>query len=141
MIKQLFVLCAFVGSAQLALAQDNCPNRGDLDTLYCDANKDMLADTPTDPAKFKDPSTLVFTFTPVEDPTKSEKTFKPLTDYLTQCTGKKVIYYQVQNNAAEIKVMRSGRLHVASFATGPTVFAVNKAGAIPFAVSGNAEGF
>ncbi len=141
MIKKLFLLCAFASTAHLALAQDTCPNRGDLDTLYCDANKDLVADAPTDPAKFKDPSTLVFTYTPVEDPAKYENIFKPLTDYLTQCTSKKVMFYQVQNNAAEIEAMRSGRLHVAGFSTGPTVFAVNKAGAIPFAVKGDAKGF
>lgn len=141
MIKKLFLLCALTGTAHLALAQDACPNRGDLDNLYCDANKDLVADAPTDPAKLKDPSTLVFTYTPVEDPAKYENIFKPLTDYLAQCTSKKVMFYQVQNNAAEIEAMRSGRLHVAGFSTGPTVFAVNKAGAIPFAVKGDAKGF
>ena len=58
MIKKLFLLCAFASTAHLAMAQDTCPNRSDLDTLYCDANKDLVADAPTDPAKFKDPSTL-----------------------------------------------------------------------------------
>ena len=141
MIKRLFVLSVLAGASHLALAQDACSNHGDLDKLYCDANKDLLADTPTDPAKLKDPSTLVFTYTPVEDPAKYENSFKPFTDYLGQCTGKKIVFYQVQNNAAEIEAMRSGRLHVAGFSTGPTVFAVNKAGAIPFAVKGDAKGF
>jgi len=36
--------------------------------------------------------------------------------------------------------MRSGRLHVAAFATGPTAFAVNLAGAVPFAAIGNEKG-
>ena len=140
MIRKLFLLTALAGAAQLAMAQDSCPHHGDLDKLYCDANKDLLADTPTDPAKLKDPSTIVFTYTPVEDPAKYENAFKPFTDYLGQCLSKKVIFYQVQNNAAEIEAMRSGRLHVAGFSTGPTVFAVNKAGAIPFAVKGDAKG-
>jgi phosphonate transport system substrate-binding protein len=83
----------------------------------------------------------VFTYTPVEDPAKYENIFKPFTDYLGQCTGKKVVFFQVQNNAAQIEAMRSGRLHVGGFSTGPTVFAVNKAGAIPFAVKGDAKGF
>ncbi|MCH3689019.1 PhnD/SsuA/transferrin family substrate-binding protein, partial [Campylobacter lari] len=34
-----------------------------------------------------------------------------------------------------------GRLHVGGFSTGPTAFAVNIAGAVPFAVKGYAEGF
>src|SRR6478736_9548399 len=36
--------------------------------------------------------------------------------------------------------MRSGRLHVAGFSTGPTGFAVNMAGAIPFAAKGTEKG-
>jgi phosphonate transport system substrate-binding protein len=124
-----------------ALAQDACKYRGDLDLNYCDENKDMVADTPKDPKKLKTPGTLVFTYTPVEDPAVYEKVFKPFTDHLAQCTGKKVVFYQVQSNAAEIEAMRSGRLHVGGFSTGPTAFAVNLAGAVPFAVKGYEKEF
>ncbi len=140
-MKKLFVMATLAGAAALSLAQDVCPNRGDLDERYCDANKDLVADAPKDPAKWKDPATLVFTYTPVEDPAKYENAFKPFTDYLAVCTGKKVQFFQVQNNAAQIEAMRSGRLHVGGFSTGPTVFAVNKAGAVPFAVKGDAKGY
>lgn len=129
-----------MGASSASLAQ-TCPNRGDLDALYCDANKDMVADTPTDKSKLKTPSTLVFTYTPVEDPAVYEEIFQPFTKHLAQCTGKRVVFYQVQSNAAEIEAMRSGRLHVGGFSTGPTAFAVNIAGAVPFAVKGTAEGF
>jgi phosphonate transport system substrate-binding protein len=120
-------------------AQDTCKNRGDLDALYCDENGDLVADPPKDPKKFKNPNTLVFTYTPVEDPAVYENVFRPFTDHLSKCTGKRVVFYQVQSNAAEIEAMRSGRLHVGGFSTGPTNFAVNLAGAIPFAVKGNAN--
>jgi phosphonate transport system substrate-binding protein len=122
-------------------AAQSCPNQGDLDTMYCDANKDLVADFPTDPKKFKNPSTLVFTYTPVEDPAVYAKVFEPFTQNLSQCTGKKVVFYQVQSNAAEIEAMRSGRLHVGGFSTGPTAYAVNIAGAIPFAVKGTEKEF
>ena len=125
----------------LAYAQDSCKNRGELDDLYCDENKDMVADPPKDPKKFKTPGTLVFTYTPVEDPAVYEKVFSPFTAHLAQCTGKKVVFYQVQSNAAEIEAMRSGRLHVGGFSTGPTAFAVNIAGAVPFAVKGTEKEF
>jgi phosphonate transport system substrate-binding protein len=101
----------------------------------------LVADTPKDPKKLKTPGTLVFTYTPVEDPAVYEKVFKPFTDHLAQCTGKKVVFYQVQSNAAEIEAMRSGRLHVGGFSTGPTAFAVNLAGAVPFAVKGYEKEF
>jgi len=121
-----------------AFAQaDDCKNRGELDSLFCDENKDLVADPPKDVKKFKNPSTLVFTYTPVEDPAVYEDIFKPFTDYLSKCTAKRVVFYQVQSNASEIEAMRSGRLHVGGFSTGPTNFAVNLAGAVPFAVKGD----
>src|SRR5262249_22753446 len=119
---------------------DECTNRGQLDTLYCDENNDLVADVPTDPKKWKDPSTIVFAYTPVEDPAVYQNVFKPFTEFLAQCTGKRVVYYPVQSNSAEIEAMRSGRLHVAGFSTGPTGFAVNLAGAVPFAAKGMEKG-
>lgn len=124
-----------------ANAADGCANRGELDAMYCDSNQDMVADSPTDPKKWRNPSTIVFTYTPVEDPAVYENIFKPFTTYLSQCVNKKVVFYQVQSNAAEIEAMRSGRLHVGGFSTGPTAFAVNLAGAVPFAVKGTANEF
>jgi phosphonate transport system substrate-binding protein len=131
----LFVLATGVYAA------DACKHRGELDVMYCDENNDMVADVPADPKKWKNPSTIVFTYTPVEDPAVYENIFKPFTTALGKCLDKKVVFYQVQSNAAEIEAMRSGRLHVAGFSTGPTAFAVNLAGAVPFAVKGFAKEF
>src|SRR5262247_3732770 len=122
-------------------ATDDCKNRGELDKMYCDANGDMVADAPADSKKWKNPGTIVFTYTPVEDPAVYENIFKPFTTYLGKCLDKKVVFYQVQSNAAEIEAMRSGRLHVGGFSTGPTAFAVNLAGAVPFAVKGYEKDF
>ena len=130
-----------LSTALLPLQAQECKNRGDLDPQYCDDNGDLVADAPKDPKKFKNPSTLVFTYTPVEDPAVYEKIFKPFTDHLAQCTAKRVVFYQVQSNAAEIEAMRSGRLHVGGFSTGPTAFAVNIAGAVPFAIKGYEKDF
>jgi phosphonate transport system substrate-binding protein len=104
--------------------------------MYCDENKDLVADTPKDSKKLKNPNTIVFTYTPVEDPAVYEKVFQPFTQDLGKCLDKRVVFYQVNSNAAEIEAMRSGRLHVGGFSTGPTAFAVNIAGAVPFAVKG-----
>ena len=87
-------------------------------------------------ASGKIPSTLVFAYTPVEDPAVYLNVFQPFTDHLAKCTGKRVVYYPVQSNSAQIEAMRSGRLHIAGFSTGPTGFAVNLAGAVPFAIKG-----
>ena len=140
LIRNGMVAQALCGAAASAWAQDSCPNRGDLDVMYCDANKDLVADPPTDPKKFRDPNTLVFAFTPVEDPSIYEKLFQPFMGYLSQCVGKKTVFFAVQSNSAEIEAMRSGRLHIAAFSTGPTNFAVNIAGAVPFAIRGTEKG-
>lgn len=125
-----------LGLGGSALAQDACPHRGQLDNAYCDANKDLVADPPADRSKWRDPSTLVWAYTPVEDPAVYANVFKPFTEHLEKCVGKRTVYYPVQSNAAEIEAMRSGRLHFAGFSTGPTGFAVNMAGAVPFAAKG-----
>ena len=130
----------FLFSSTAFAQADACKNRGQLDTLYCDDNNDLVADAPKDPKKWKDPGTLVFAYTPVEDPAVYQNAFKPFTDYLAHCTSKRIVYYPVQSNAAEIEAMRSGRLHVAGFSTGPTGFAVNIAGAVPFAAKGTEKG-
>lgn len=118
-----------------------CSYRGELDSQYCDENKDMVADTPKDEALLKDPKTLVFTYTPVEDPAVYRDIFEPFQAHLEKITGKKIKYYTVQSNAAEVEAMRSGRLHIAGFSTGPTGYAVNLAGAVPIAVKGTENGF
>ena len=132
-------LCAaatLLSGPTLVWAQDACAIRGQLDTQYCDADGDLVADAPTNPANWKDPSTLVWAYTPVEDPAVYANIFKPFTEYLRTCVGKPIVYYPVQSNSAEIEAMRSGRLHFAGFSTGPTGFAVNLAGAVPFATKG-----
>ncbi len=135
-LRALAFGAAFALSGQWAQAQDSCPNRGQLDTMYCDENRDLVADAPKDASKWRDPSTLVWAYTPVEDPAVYANIFKPFTDHLEKCTGKRTVYFPVQSNAAEIEAMRSGRLHFAGFSTGPTGFAVNLAGAVPFAAKG-----
>ncbi len=108
--------------------------------LYCDANGDLVADTPTDPAELTNPDTLVFAYTPVEDPAVYADIWEPFIEHLSEVTGKDVQFFAVQSNSAEVEAMRSGRLHVAGFSTGPTPFAVNLAGAVPFAIMGAEDG-
>ena len=124
--------------AGLAAAQD-CP-RGDLDKAYCDHNGDLVADAPADPKQLVNPSTLVFAYTPVEDPALYSKVWDGFLRHLEKVTGKKVVFFPVQSNAAEIEAMRSGRLHIAGVSTGPTPIAVNCAGYVPFAIMGAQSG-
>ncbi|MCX7312603.1 MAG: phosphate/phosphite/phosphonate ABC transporter substrate-binding protein [Alphaproteobacteria bacterium] len=128
---------ALFGTA-LATAQD-CP-RGELDKTYCDRNGDMVADAPSDPKQLVNPSTLIFAYTPVEDPALYSKVWDGFIKHAEKVTGKKVVFFPVQSNAAEIEAMRSGRLHIAGVSTGPTPIAVNCAGYVPFAIMGTQGG-
>ncbi len=103
-----------------------------MDPRFKDADGDLIADAPTDPKDFVDPSTLVFAYTPVEDPAVYAKVWDGFIDHLAKVTGKKVQFFPVQSNAAQIEAMRAGRLHVAGFNTGSNPLAVNCAGFVPF---------
>src|SRR5664279_4677421 len=131
----LVVSAGLVGSTR---AQD-CP-RGDLDKAYCDRDGDLVADTPTEPKQLVNPSTLIFAYTPVEDPAVYTKVWAGSIKHLEKVTGKKVVFFPVQSNAAEIEAMRSGRLHIAGFNTGSNPIAVNCAGFVPFAIMAGKDG-
>ncbi len=105
-----------------------------LDPRYTDADGDLVADAPTDPKQWIDPSTLIFAYTPVEDPEVYRKVWDPFLAHMTKVTGKRVVFFPVQSNAAQIEAMRAGRLHVAGFNTGSNPLAVNCAGFVPFAM-------
>lgn len=137
---------SLIGATALALMSlggtawsQECP-RGDLDTRYCDADGDLIADIPTDPAEQIDPDTLIFAYTPVEDPAVYKTAWADFLDHLEAETGKKVVFFPVQNNAAQIEAMRSGRLHIAGFNTGSNPLAVNCAGFRPFTIMAAPDG-
>lgn len=127
-----------VSFGSMAAAQD-CP-RGDLDKRFCDADGDLIADIPTDPAQLVDPDTLIFAFTPVEDPAVYKSAWSDFLTHLEKETGKSVVFFPVQNNAAQIEAMRSGRLHIAGFNTGSNPLAVNCAGFRSFAIMASKDG-
>lgn len=131
---------AFVaGGASDAMAE-TCNNHGKLDARYCDDNGDLVADTPTDKSKWLNPSTLVFSYTPVEDPSVYENVFTEFLTHIEKVTGKNVKWYGADSYASQVEAMRSGRLHIAGISTGPTVYGVNLAGYVPIAIMGKNDG-
>lgn len=129
---------AFIALGGAAAAQD-CP-RGDLDERFCDADGDLIADIPEDPSEWIDPNPLIFAFTPVEDPAVYKSAWADFLEFLEEKTGKDVVFFPVQNNAAQIEAMRSGRLHIAGFNTGSNPLAVNCAGFRPFTIMASEDG-
>lgn len=121
-------------------AQGACASRGLLDARYCDENGDLIADQPKDPNAWQNPATLVFSYTPVEDPSVYENVFSDFMENLSRVTGKRVRWYPAESYAAQIEALRSGRLHIAGVATGPTPYAVNLAGFEPVAAMQRKDG-
>lgn len=121
-----------------AAAQD-CP-RGTLDKAYCDWDGDLVADLPLDQSKWVDPSTIIFSYTPVEDPAVYQKVWDGFIKHMAKVTGKKVVFFPVQSYAAQYEAMRSGRLHVAGVNTGGNPVAVSCAGFVPFAMMAAKDG-
>lgn len=90
--------------------------------------------------QWRNPNTLVWAYSPIEDPAVYAELFRPFTTHLAACLGRQVVYYPVQSSSAQIEALRSGRVHLAGLSTGPTVVAAREAGAVPFAAKGTAEG-
>ncbi len=129
----LILAAALLAAGEFAAAQ-SCPHRGDLDATYCDEDRDLVADPPKDPGKLISPDPLIFTYVPVEDPAVYETAWSDFVKHLEKVTGKKAKFFGLQNYAAQIEAMRSGRLHIAAYSTGSVVYAVNLAGAVPFSI-------
>jgi phosphonate transport system substrate-binding protein len=135
MIAQLrtFFLSTTLGIAMTATAFA-------LDARFTDADGDLLADMPTDAAQQIDPPVLIFAYTPVEDPAVYAKVWEGFLKHMETVTGKRVQFFPVQSNAAQIEAMRAGRLHVAGFNTGSNPIAVACAGFRPFAMMASKDG-
>lgn len=111
-----------------------------LDARYTDADGDLIADIPTDPSQLVDPGTLIFAYTPVEDPAVYAEVWAGFLEHMEEVTGKPVQFFPVQSNAAQLEAMRAGRLHIAGFNTGANPIAVACAGFRPFAMMAAADG-
>ncbi len=111
-----------------------------LDTRFVDRDGDLVADTPTDAGQLVDPPVLIFAYTPVEDPAVYARVWDGFLQHLARVTGKRVQFFPVQSNAAQIEAMRAGRLHIAGFNTGGTPLAVNCAGFRPMFIMAANDG-
>ena len=121
-------------------SQQTCEHRGDLDTLYCDDDRNLVADAPADTSKLRNPPSLLLSYSPQEDTATYEKLWAPYIEHMAQCSGRKVRFFQVHSSAAAVEAFRSGRIQFSMLATGDTPFAVRVAGAVPYAGIGGVNG-
>jgi len=57
------------------------PVTNKLDPKFIDANGDLIADAPTDPAQLIDPPAIRFAYIEEDDPAKQKKAWQPFMDY------------------------------------------------------------
>ena len=130
-------------AASTAIAEE-CSHRGTLDKQYCDRDRDLVADLPMDKSQWAELDTIIFSYTPVEDPAVYATSWDSFIKHMAAVTGKKVMFFPVQSYAAQYEAMRSGRLHVAGVNTGGNPVAVSCAGFVPFAtmsMDGQIDGY
>lgn len=98
---------------------------------FTDADNDLVADAPTDPALWIDPPTLTFSYIAQEEPEKIRDAWKPFVDHLSKITGRPVEYKLYTDSMDQLKAIRSGELHVAGLNSGSVPIAVDAAGYVP----------
>lgn len=110
-----------------------------MDVRYADRDGDMVADPPVDTDDFVNPDTLIFSYTPVEEPAVYEKVWVDFLEHLSKEIGREVKFYPVDSYAVQYEALRAGQLHVAGVNTGGVPIAVNQAGFVPFAMMAAAD--
>jgi phosphonate transport system substrate-binding protein len=111
-----------------------------LDEAFTDADGDLVADPPTDPAKWVDPPTLRFA-TLGPDFEREKKAWKDFLPHLAKVTGKKVeLVPPPLGGQGAIERMKEGTLHVLALSTGAVPRAVNTAGFVPVCVMADEKG-
>lgn len=136
MSLRFFATVSLAALCALPVAAQDFP----LDARYTDADGDMVADIPTDASELVDPETLVFAYTPVEDPAVYVDVWAEFLTHLSDVTGKEVEFFPVQSNAAQYEALRAGRLHIAGVNTGGNPIAVACSGFRPFAMMAREDG-
>ena len=117
------------------------PQGQKLAEAYRDADGNLVADTPSDPAKLQKVSELGFSMIAGDDPEKSEESWKDVLAALEKATGKKVVYQgDLGFEDTQMTAMRNGKLHITAFSTGEVETAVNTAGFVPLCSPADAEG-
>jgi phosphonate transport system substrate-binding protein len=109
------------------------PVTNKLDARFTDANKDGVADTPTEPAEQIDPPTLTFSYVATDQPEAYREVFKDFVAHLSKVVGRPVQYMLFTSTDDELRALRDGKLQIAGLNTGNVPTAVDLAGFVPVA--------
>src|SRR5688572_31937376 len=98
MLGRAFVFVSAMIATGSAFAAESRPH-GALDARYCDRDGDMVADLPADPKQVSDPKEIIFSYTPLEDPSVYVGVWDGFLRHMEKVTGRRVRFFQVQSYA------------------------------------------
>src|SRR3954447_26159272 len=107
---------------------------------FADEDHDLVADPPTDPAKFIKPEELVFSYVATEEKAIPGETWKELTAAIEKKTGKKVKLAHYTKVEDQMTDLAKGKLHIVGLNTGLVPSAVEREGFVPVCTLGRADG-
>jgi phosphonate transport system substrate-binding protein len=107
---------------------------------FADADNDLVADSPEDPAKCIDPEVLVFSFVAAETESVPQGAWDGVIAALKEKTGKDIKYTHYPSANEQLEAMKKGELHVAGLNTGVVPTAVDQGGFVPLCTFGRDDG-
>jgi len=105
-----------------------------------DNDKNLVADSPDDPAKCIKPEVLAFSDVASESDLVPESAWKDLLAALKQKTGHEVKFVHYDSVVDQLAAMAKGELHIAVMNTGVVPTAVQQAGFVPLSTFGHDDG-
>src|SRR6056297_4128568 len=93
LVLSVLLFSGFVMAAEM--------DHGDLAEDFVDYDGDLVADLPADESEWINPDTIIFSYTPVEEPSVYKTAWSDFLDHLSEETGKDVMFYAVENYAAQ----------------------------------------
>ncbi len=112
-----------------------------LAATFADADGDLVADPPSDPAALRDPEVIVFSYVAKQgDGEEHRAPWEKLVADLAARAGKTVDHVVFETTDEQLRALRDGRLHVTGFNTGSVPRAVNACGFVPVCTLGRADG-
>jgi phosphonate transport system substrate-binding protein len=107
---------------------------------YSDKDGRLLADPPTNPADFIDPTTLVVAYTGDADAEDQQVDWKSFAANLEKATGKNVVLQPYENTIEDVANVKAGKIQIVALHAADTPYLVNTAGFIPVGVLGGKAG-
>jgi phosphonate transport system substrate-binding protein len=107
---------------------------------FPDADNDLVADPPSDPAQLINPDVLVFSYVASEEEGPSEDTWKELVAAIKEKTGKEVKVVHYSDVGEQLAALKKGELHIAGLNTGLVPVAVERDGFVPLCTFGRNDG-